>query len=544
MFSGCCKLESLDLSSFKTKEVISMKSVFKGCKSLKNIDLSSFDTNNVIDMSEMFSDCNSLTLLNLSNFKTQKVKSMSKMFYKCNSLFFINLSNFQSNNITNISEMFSECTSLNYLDLSLFEIGDNINTENMFYNSPFFKSLKNEFMLEITDNNINDSIEKVCKEFFSNESKIISKYIENFTKTKKYENIEILNQSILDYINQVNHINILILGEAGVGKTKLIESIINEKKGNLNPIDGSKNCYEAGLLKLFEIEGIKTDNNEKILPTIENTINNLNKKGFNSMIHFIWFCVSGITIKEYINNILNKIINKFEDKIPIFIIYLNSKDNDKDDFIKFNDFFSKAYSNKKLEIIQLSLENIDVNKQLDEIYIKIKNNFNNLLYKNIHDNLSIMELVKKKIDDIEEEKDLSELPISISKYFEKLLGKRDDIIKYLEKHFETLLNYSKRAIDTDTITNFIDNFKEEKLKLKVKKTKKIDIENIDEELNKELNKKYSQISNNFYEKRFNEEFYKFFLELMKTEAEKIIVQVIKDLKMEDLKSFIEKKFTI
>ena len=541
MFCGCSKLESLDLSNFKTKEIFSMNSMFKGCNSLKNVDLSSFDTNNVIDMSEMFSDCNSLTLLGLSNFKTHKVKSMSKMFYKCSSLFFINLSNFQSNNINNISEMFSECTSLNYLDLSIFEIGDNINTENMFYNCPFFEFLKKEFISEITDNNINDSIEKICNEFLSNESKIISKYLQNFTKTKKYENIEILNQSIIDYINTIKNINILVLGETGVGKTKLIKAIINEKKGNLNQIDESKNYYQAGLLKLFEMEGIKTENIEKILPDIESTINDSNKKGFDSMIHFILFCITGITINNNVKNILNKLINKYENRIPIFIIYLNSKENEKDSFIKFNENLSEIYINKKLEIINVSFENIDNSKQFDEIFIKIKNNFNTLLYKNIHDNLSIIEIVKNKIEKIEDEKDLNELPISISKYFEKLLGKRDDIVKYLEKHFETLLNYSKRVIDTDTITNFIDNFKQEKLKLKVKKSKKIDIENLDEELNKELKKKYYDISKNFYEEKFNEEFYKFFLNFMKTEAEKIIVQSIKDLKMEDLKPFIEKK---
>ena len=95
---------------------------------------------------------------------------------------------------------------------------------------------------------------------------------------------------------------------------------------------------------------------EKILSYIESTTNDLNKNAFGSIIIFIWFCVPGRTVNNHINNILNKLINKYENKIPIFIIYLNSKETEKDNFIKFNEYFSKIYTNKKLEIIYISLE--------------------------------------------------------------------------------------------------------------------------------------------------------------------------------------------
>ena len=105
-----------------------------------------------------------------------------------------------------------------------------------------------------------------------------------------------------------------------------------------------------------------------------------------------------------------------------------------------------------------------------------------------------------------------------------------------------MLNYCKRAIDTDTITSFIDNFKMEKLKLKVVKTKKIDLDNFDNELNKELKKLYSQISKKYFEEKFNEEVYTFFFTFYKAEAEKIIAQSINDMKIDELKPIIEKNY--
>jgi len=213
MFGGCNKLVSLNLSNFRTKEVISMKGMFKGCKSLKMLDISSFDTNSVIDMSEMFQECESLSFLNLKNFDTVKVKTMKRMFYKCTSLYFMNLSKFKSNSINDISEMFFECTTLNSIDLSNFEIGDNVNTEKMFYNCLYFKSILNEFLSELNNINIEEVIKKGFEKILLNESQIFSNEIQIYIKLKKCKNIEIINQCIEEFIKELKHINILLLGQ-------------------------------------------------------------------------------------------------------------------------------------------------------------------------------------------------------------------------------------------------------------------------------------------------------------------------------------------
>ena len=279
MFNGCDKLESLDLSNFKTNEVITMKNMFKGCKSLNFLDLSSFDTRNVIDMSEMFSECSSLTFLNLSNFKTNKVKTMYKMFYKCSSMIFINLSNFESDKINSIREMLAECSSLKNIDLSNFEIKENMDTENMFYNCSYFQSLREDFIKEITNDNIYNVMKKVSQEFLENEGKRISKYIKDFVNHKKYENIEILNQSIEDYIHKVKLINIIILGESSDNNNKLIKVLDKQNVRELNPIANNiiNESYKLGIFKIYNIEEIKENNIDNIYSKVENRVNNLNK---------------------------------------------------------------------------------------------------------------------------------------------------------------------------------------------------------------------------------------------------------------------------
>ena len=530
MFNGCSNLTSLDLSNFKTNEVYSMKGLFKNCNSLKILDISSFNTNNVIDMSEMFCGCYTLTYLNLSNFNTQKVKTMNKMFYNCNSLFYINLSNFQSDKVNNTSEMFSDCTSLNYLDLSLFEINDKINTEKMFFNCAYFKSLIKEFISEINDINLANAIKRVSETFFSVESEPISKDIQFFVKNKNYQNIEILIKSIEEFINEIKSINILVLGENQEEREKLIKEIIKEKKGDINLVNENEICSKDGYLKLYECR--EMDNNK-----IKNKYDNLNKK-FDSRIHFIWFCITDININNNENVVLNDLIKNYEN-IYFFIIYSNTKEEE-NNLIKLKKDLTKIFTNKNFEIIPFSYDNIKEN--INEIINKTKNNFINIIYQYILNNSYLMEKVKDNIKRIKPEKDLDDLPKSLSNYFENLLGKRNDINQYLYKSLKTMLNYSKRGINADTINDLIETFKKEKLKLKVTETKskKIDIENLDDELSNEIKKKYNKISQRFYELKFKEKFFTFFSNFLKEQSEKIISQSIKVLKLEDLKPLIEK----
>ena len=135
LFYGCSSLKFMDLSRLRTSQVKSMeymfykaisltsinfnystsgdpyfslnsvknmRYMFAYCSSLKYIDISYFKTPNLVDMSYMFYECNSLTSANLSNFTTSNVKTMEKMFYNCSVLYYINLYNAYDTNDINM----------------------------------------------------------------------------------------------------------------------------------------------------------------------------------------------------------------------------------------------------------------------------------------------------------------------------------------------------------------------------------------------------------------------------------------------------------
>lgn len=89
MFAGCTSLSYLDVSSFNTRYVISMKGMFQNLTSIKTLDLSSFDTTYATDMREMFCmsrSPNSLTTIYVGkNWTTDRVTSSDsiKMFNNC-----------------------------------------------------------------------------------------------------------------------------------------------------------------------------------------------------------------------------------------------------------------------------------------------------------------------------------------------------------------------------------------------------------------------------------------------------------------------------
>ena len=63
MFHGCITLERLDLSHFRTENVVTMMSMFGACFNLKEFDLSDFSSENVIIMSRLFVVCTKETTL-------------------------------------------------------------------------------------------------------------------------------------------------------------------------------------------------------------------------------------------------------------------------------------------------------------------------------------------------------------------------------------------------------------------------------------------------------------------------------------------------
>lgn len=199
MFYQCKALSSVDLSAFRTKEVITMNGMFQGCEkltsvtfpetfdtskvinmgamffssgfktldlstfdtsslkytdsmfganvSLTSVNISSFDTSQVIKMNNMFQSCSELTTVIFpEKFDISNVTDMSYMFMACNKLTDFKLSasvtaDAQNSVSTNMSWMFYGCQSLTSLDLSSFDSSNATDIRGMFYNCGELTSL-------------------------------------------------------------------------------------------------------------------------------------------------------------------------------------------------------------------------------------------------------------------------------------------------------------------------------------------------------------------------------------------------------------------
>ena len=119
---------TLDLSSFNTKNVTNMSYMFANSKAT-NLDLSNFNTSNVINMRNMFAGSKATTL-DLSSFDTSKVNNMNSMFYSSQATT-LDLSSFNTSNVTNMSSMFYNLQATT-LDLSSFDTKNVTNMSSMF----------------------------------------------------------------------------------------------------------------------------------------------------------------------------------------------------------------------------------------------------------------------------------------------------------------------------------------------------------------------------------------------------------------------------
>ena len=146
MFQNCVNLRSLDLRLFNTSNVTDMYSMFYNCSSLTTLNISTFNTANVEYMDYMFYNCSKLTSLNLSSFNTSKVTSMRSMFCSCSKLTSLNLSSFDTSNVTDMSWMFggnySDTMDLTeIIGLTKFNTSNVINMNSMFYNCTHLTTL-------------------------------------------------------------------------------------------------------------------------------------------------------------------------------------------------------------------------------------------------------------------------------------------------------------------------------------------------------------------------------------------------------------------
>ena len=130
-------LETLDLSMFKTENVVDMTYMCSDDQNLKSVDITGFNTSNVNEAEAMFRSCPSLTeIKGLNSLTFEKLTNAYSMFYGCSSLTSIDLSSFAPKNSFGCNCMFYHCSSLKKLNLSSLDFSKISSSGDMFIGVP------------------------------------------------------------------------------------------------------------------------------------------------------------------------------------------------------------------------------------------------------------------------------------------------------------------------------------------------------------------------------------------------------------------------
>ena len=230
MFSGCSRLQTINLENILLENTIDISSMFSECKSITNIRLGESNTKNVLNMSSLFQDCYSLNYVNIKFFNTENVIDMSNMFKNCEKLTSIDVSTFKTDKVENMFGMFQNVGVRN-LDLSHFETKNTRNMGNMFYHCYNLYNLQQNFNTKNVENMSN---------MFGHCNSLKSLTITNFN-LEKCNNVE----GIFDGIDYMS------LTFDSIKCKKLIEEIpdsFNIKNIPSKPVIGEIRCvYEVSL---------------------------------------------------------------------------------------------------------------------------------------------------------------------------------------------------------------------------------------------------------------------------------------------------------
>ena len=193
---------------------------------------------------------------------------------------------------------------------------------------------------------------------------------------KQKMDIEIKNkieENIKNYkfSENLNHFNILILGRAGIGKSTLINSILE--------LEGTPDAAKTGIgkavtygepkgytsntkkgLRIWDSQGIDKEKYH-ISKAVESVKNLINEASVNNdpdkFIHCIWYCVTGERFEESERESLIELMKIYDDDtLPIIIVYTEAYNEEDADAVSDeirNVLREKISKNKEINICQV-----------------------------------------------------------------------------------------------------------------------------------------------------------------------------------------------
>ena len=441
----------------------------------------------------------------------------------------------------------------NYLFLKYLNIF-NIDSQNeLKYFSLKEKKIIEEYLTEISIKDYEDKnwLLKI-KEIIMESKNIFKKEFKERMKENIYLYIEKLTN---DEKRKIKHINILLYGSSGQGKSTLINKIFNLKDeeklktsygGNLTK--ETKIISSAKLpLRLIETKGIDiTDKNNHNLQEIDE-ITKIKEENTDVCVNCIWYCLSPLNTGSFDAEIksLKRLGKRCEkDKLPIIVVGTKAVDPSFNEelilFLESNEisypfcpvlaeYMCKTEPYGIKELIMISIEKAMKEEESPCYKGIIKNIIQEL-------NLKIDESNRIIDDDIDKKKEIllrkmkdnynvSDLKKDMKKFFEFLLNQCNSI--NLSSENNKIINERKTYINSNEIKrmveeclkNYEDNFKKfidvhtEKLFKKLLQNQSNDYNIIDSKTEKQIKYKLNIILKNNLQKKYERYYLKNILDI-------------------------------
>ena len=291
---------------------------------------------------------------------------------------------------------------------------------------------------------LNDYIDKIIEN--ENGENLVSLRIDN--------SLEKLSKQMSEL--EVKHLNILLLGPSGVGKSTLINSILKLDEDKMAKADITKpttkafNVYESqkiSSIRLIDSRGIeKGDYNidefvNEVTKYIENSELNGNPDNF---IHCIWYCITGTRFEDIEEKTLSKLASIYDDsKLPIIVVYTQAIIPNYYNAI--NNEINKI--NKEIEFIPIVAKDIELSeekvikpKNIDKLLLISLEKSKNAVYSSVFS--SLRKIVKKEIV-VENENNANKAKNILKENFpiktDDILNYENDEEKKVEEIFKLLL---------------------------------------------------------------------------------------------------------